>query len=179
MLRAHPAIAEAAVVAHAAGSDGARLVAYLVYAPGQDLTASEVRAHLRQSLPDYMLPSVFVALDALPQTPNGKLDRRALPDPFRNAMRLARTHKPPAAGMEETVARIWQEVLQAPRVGAEDNFFELGGNSLLSVRVATAIERETGLLLPPRSLFFQTLRQVAANLVRPEDLTQEKIWPKR
>ncbi len=162
-LAAHPAVRQALVMAREASPGDARLVAYLAFHAGQDLTASDVRRHLRQRLPDYMIPSIVVGVAAMPLTPNGKIDRAALPDPFAHAERTAaRAHVPPAPGLEETLAGIWREVLGVDAVGAEDNFFELGGHSLLSFKVVTALERRTGWRMDPRLLFFQTLRQVAA-----------------
>lgn len=162
-LSAHPAVKHALVMARDASAGDARLVAYLVFHPGQDLTASDVRRHLRRRLPDYMIPAIVVSVAAMPLTPNGKIDRAALPDPFEHAERVAaRSHVPPAPGLEETLARIWREALQVDRVGAEDNFFELGGHSLLSFKVVSAVERSTGWRMDPRMLFFQSLRQLAA-----------------
>jgi hypothetical protein len=113
-------------------------------------------------VPDYMVPSVIVALDAIPLTPNGKTDRAALPDPFRVPQRVARGPEPPAPGMEQMLAGIWSQLLQTEAIGAHDNFFELGGHSLLSLRVAVAVEQVTGWRMDPRTMFFQTLREVAA-----------------
>ena len=162
-LHAHPTIARAVVVARNLTDEQPRLIAYIVYHPGRDLTATEARQHIKQTLPDYMVPSGFVAVDALPLTPNGKIDVRALPDPF-GKQTIGGAYEPPAPGLEQLVAEIWQEILKTERVGAGDNFFELGGNSLLSLRVVTAIEKRTGSRLQPRLLFFQSLRQVAANV---------------
>jgi acyl carrier protein len=114
-----------------------------------------------------MIPSIVVALEAVPLTPNGKVDRNALPDPFRAALRAIVSHDPPAPGMEQMMAEIWQSVLAVDRVAADDNFFELGGHSLLSLRVAQAVEQRTGYRMDARALFFHTLRQVAA-LVGPD-----------
>ena len=162
VLTAHPAVRHAFVLAREAGPGDVRLVAYVGYQPGEDLTVSDVRRHLRTQLPDYMVPSVIVTLDAVPLTPNGKLDRASLPDPFANALRSTAEHVPPAPGMEQTVAEIWQSVLKVTTVSATDNFFELGGHSLLSLRVAAMLEKRTGWRMDPRMLFFQSLRQVAA-----------------
>nr|WP_294524337.1 amino acid adenylation domain-containing protein [uncultured Rhodopila sp.] len=167
-LETHPAVARAVAVARNPGSDHPRLVAYVVYRPAESLTASEARAHLRQTLPEYMIPSVFVALDVLPMTPNGKVDVRSLPDPFRNAAGLPATFQAPAPGLEELIAGIWRDLLQTDRISADDNFFEVGGHSLLSLRVTAAIERQTGCRIQPRILFFQTLRQVAAAVQRKQ-----------
>jgi amino acid adenylation domain-containing protein len=165
-LNAHPAISQAIVAARDLTQDHARLVAYIVYQPGEDLTASQARAHLRQALPEYMIPSVFVAMSALPLTPNGKVDMRALPDPFQNAMNSGGSYEPPAPGLEQVIADIWRDLLQVERIGADDNFFELGGHSLLSLRAAAAIEQRVGFRIAPRILFFQSLRQVAAAVRR-------------
>jgi amino acid adenylation domain-containing protein len=162
VLATHLGIQHALVLAREPAVGDVRLVAYVVYAPGGDPTVSELRRHLRKQLPDYMIPSLFVTLDAMPLTPNGKVDRAALPDPFQGAVRAGVEHVPPAAGVEQALADIWREVLQVERVGAEDNFFELGGHSLLSLRVAAAVEKRLGWHMDPRALFFQNLRQVAA-----------------
>ena len=114
-----------------------------------------------------MVPSVVMALESVPVTPNGKVDRNALPDPFRNAGRTA-TYEPPAPGPETQIAQIWQRVLKVERIGAEDNFFELGGHSLLTLAVAAAVQKETGWRMDPRSLFFQNLRQIVTVMRRDE-----------
>jgi acyl carrier protein len=162
VLATHPSVHQAVVLAREAGPGDMRLVAYLVYQAGEDLTVTEVRRHVRQQLPDYMVPSLVVALDALPLTPNGKIDRKALPDPLAGAQRSGATREAPAPGLEQALAAIWREILQVEGIGAEDNFFELGGHSLLSLRVATAVEKRLGWRMDPRALFFQNLRQVAA-----------------
>ena len=167
-LRGHRAVRQAVVAAREAQPGDQRLVAYIVYRNGEDLTASELRRYLRLQLPDFMIPSIVVALESVPLTPNGKVDRNALPDPFRAALRaVARHDDPPAPGMERMMAEIWQSVLAVDRAAADDNFFELGGHSLLSLRVAQAVEQRTGYRMDPRTLFFHTLRQVAA-LVGPD-----------
>ena len=108
----------------------------------------------------------------MPLTPNGKIDRDALPDPFRSAQRAVTSREPPLPGIERMMADIWQSVLAIDAVGAEDNFFELGGHSLLSLRVVHALEKRTGYRMDPRALFFHSLRQVAA-LVKRE--TSEEL----
>jgi amino acid adenylation domain-containing protein len=164
VLHAHPAIARAVVVAQNLTTEKPRLIAYIVYHPGEDLTTTEARRHIRKTLPDYMLPSAFITLDELPVTPNGKIDVRALPDPFRSAAGAGGEYEPPAPGPEQLIAEVWQELLQVDRVSADDNFFELGGNSLLSLRASTVIEERAGCRLQPRLLFFQNLRQIAATV---------------
>ena len=129
-----------------------------------------MRNFLRLSLPDYMIPSVIVSIDAIPLTPNGKIDRAALPNPFANNEIQAEGFVAPSGGVEEMIAGIWQELLDIKSVSANDNFFELGGHSLLAVRVSTLVEKRTGQRLDPRRLFFQTLRQIAGSLAERRDL---------
>ena len=177
LLRGHQAVREAVVAAREAQPGDQRLVAYLAYHDGEDLTASEVRRYLRRQLPDFMIPSIVMAVESLPLTPNGKMDRNALPDPFRTALRAAVDMSPPAPGPEQLIAEIWRSVLAVERVSADDNFFELGGHSLLSLRVAQAVEQRTGYRMDPRTLFFHTLRQVAASLppeAAPVDLPRSR-----
>ncbi|MFO1378709.1 MAG: amino acid adenylation domain-containing protein, partial [Steroidobacteraceae bacterium] len=161
-LAGHEAVRQVVVGTRDAGPGDVRLVAYVVFAAGQELTASDVRRHLRRTLPDYMIPSAIVALESVPLTPNGKIDRKALPDPFRDSRRVSDEYVEPVPGPEQQLAAIWQEFLGVPRVGAVDNFFEIGGHSLLAVRVTSAVEKRLGWRLDPRMLFFQTLRQLAA-----------------
>jgi hypothetical protein len=139
-----------------------RLVTYIVLHGGEDLTVSEVRRYLRASLPDYMIPSFVMTLQSLPLTANGKLDRGALPNVFRSVGDDAAPSEPPAPGMEQLLADIWREALRVDRVNAGDKFFDLGGHSLLAIRVAVALQKKIGWRMDPRVLFFQTLRQVAA-----------------
>jgi hypothetical protein len=155
-------VRQAVVVARDAGASDLRLVAYVVYQPGEDLTVSEVRRHLRATLPDYMIPSLVVATAAIPLTPNGKVDRAALPDPFQAAAAQTAHYEPPTSAMEVLLASVWTEVLKVERVGLNDNFFDLGGHSLLSLRVAAAVATRSGWRMDPRTLFFQTLGQLAA-----------------
>jgi amino acid adenylation domain-containing protein len=161
VLRSHEVVRNAAVVARHPGNrfGDLRLVAYLVYRVGEELTTTEVRSYLRRRLPEVMIPSAIIALDSIPMTPNGKVDVNALPDPFGDAGRSA-AYQPPKPGRETQIAQIWKRVLKVERVGADDNFFELGGHSLLALAVANATERETGWRMDPRSLFFQNLRQI-------------------
>jgi amino acid adenylation domain-containing protein len=170
-LRAHPAVRQAVVVARDAGDADVRLVAYVVYADGEELTGSEARAHLRGILPEYMLPSVYVPLDSIPLTPNGKVDQRSLPDPYKRAAATA-AYTAPATAMERLIASIWQRLLKVEKVSVDDNFFELGGHSLLSLQAAAALHKETGWRMPPRALFFQTLRQIAASAQRDSVITE-------
>jgi amino acid adenylation domain-containing protein len=166
VLRTHPAIRQAVVTAQEAGPSDTRLVAYVIYEVGSELTVSDLRRFLRQKLPEYMVPSMAVAISRLPLMPNGKLDRKALPAPFAASSRPADASDPPAPGIEAMIAEIWQGLLKIEAIGAEDNFFDLGGHSLLALRAVAQIEKRTGARLDPRLLFFQSLRQIAFSLAK-------------
>jgi amino acid adenylation domain-containing protein len=166
-LEALPGIRQAAVVAHGEAEDR-RLVAYVVVAPGAAPTTTEIRRALRQTLPAYMVPGLVVSLDAFPLTPNGKVDRRALPDPLvASATRGPQAYQPPVGPVEEAIAAVWQGLLTLDRVSRHDNFFELGGHSLLSIRAVAAIETELGHRIDPRVFYFQSLAQIADGINPP------------
>jgi acyl-coenzyme A synthetase/AMP-(fatty) acid ligase len=162
VLNKQPAVRQAVVAVREAQIDDPRLIAYVVYRDGEDLTTSDMKRYLRGQLPEYMIPAIVVSLESMPLTPNGKVDRTALPDPFTKPAQPALSHEPPASKTEKILAEIWKSVLKVERVDAGDNFFELGGYSLLSLRVAKMFEKQTGRRMDPRSLFFHSLRQVAA-----------------
>ncbi|MBV9108281.1 MAG: amino acid adenylation domain-containing protein, partial [Gemmatimonadetes bacterium] len=162
-LRAHPAIANAVALAHRDGTGGARLVAYVVPANGRQPSPAELREHLRGFVPEYMLPSAFVALDAFPLTGSGKIDRRALPAPDFGAE--AAEHVAPRTEVEEALAGIWAEVLRLERVGIDDDFFALGGHSLLATRLISRVREAFAVELPLRELFeAPTVEQLAARI---------------
>jgi amino acid adenylation domain-containing protein len=160
VLSAHPAIKEALVLAEEASPGDRRLVAYIVYLPGESLTASELRRVARTRLPEYMVPSFFMQLDRIPRTLNGKIDRRALPNAFGGAVRDAE-RVAPTTMTERRIADIWQRALGVPSVSAEDNFFDVGGHSLLSMRVLAEIERTIGHRPNPRAMFMENLKQIS------------------
>ncbi|WP_163030736.1 non-ribosomal peptide synthetase, partial [Pseudomonas viridiflava] len=144
----HPGIEQAVVLVRDEQPGGQRLVAYYTGAP-QSVEA--LRDALRKDLPDYMVPALFVHLDALPLSPNGKLDRHALPVPGADAV-LSRPYEAPEGEMENLLAELWSELLGVHNVGRHDNFFELGGHSLLAVSL-TARLRQEGLEADVRALF--------------------------
>ncbi|MCF2135563.1 non-ribosomal peptide synthetase, partial [Mycetohabitans sp. B3] len=148
-LTAHPQVRDAVVVATGEGS-AKRLVAY-VQAEANEQLASTLRAQVAASLPEYMVPSAFVRLDAWPLTPNGKLDRRALPEPDADAL-AHQAYEAPQSELETTLAAIWAELLGVERVGRHDSFFALGGHSLLAVRLIERLRRR-GVGLSVRALF--------------------------
>ncbi|WPB73702.1 amino acid adenylation domain-containing protein [Archangium violaceum] len=160
----HPSVGEAVVTARDEGLGGKRLVAYVVPASSSEPDDAELRAFLKQTLPEYMVPSAFVMLEKLPLTPNGKVDRKALPAP--EAAGTERTgHVAPRTRMEQVLADIWAPLLKQQRVGAQDNFFELGGHSLLAAQVATRLREALQVELPLRVLFeAPLLEDLAARL---------------
>jgi amino acid adenylation domain-containing protein/non-ribosomal peptide synthase protein (TIGR01720 family) len=159
-LLGHPAVAAAAVVAREDQPGIRRLVAYVVPSGGAPADAAELRPWLKGRLPDYMVPSAFVALDRLPLTVSGKLDPRALPAPQVRAEQ--KTYLAPRTAAEAELATVWAEVLGAGQVGVEDNFFELGGDSILSIQVVSRA-RQAGLALTSKDIFLhQTIAELAA-----------------
>ncbi|MGB7195015.1 MAG: amino acid adenylation domain-containing protein [Collimonas pratensis] len=152
-LAAHDDVREAVAIVHGKGAQ-AVLVAYVELsdeARTRQLRAdaAELDAHLRHTLPDYMVPAHIVVLEALPRNANSKVDRAALPEPERQQ----RVYEAPSAGIETALAQIWREVLNVERVGRADHFFEMGGHSLAAVRVATRVAERLARELPVRALF--------------------------
>jgi amino acid adenylation domain-containing protein len=161
-LKGHAAIEQAVVVARDE-EGGKSLCAYLVARGGEPPAPEELRGHLRERLPVYMVPSAFVTLDALPLTPNGKVDRRALPAPDAARRDVAGDYVAPRDATEEALAGIWGEVLKRERVGVHDNFFDLGGHSLLATQAMTKLAQHFGVELPLRAIFESpTVAQLAA-----------------
>ncbi|HSU82742.1 MAG TPA: amino acid adenylation domain-containing protein, partial [Thermoanaerobaculia bacterium] len=161
----HGLVREAAVLATPDPLSGNRLVAYVE--TGGDLSETALRAHLKESLPGYMIPSSFVLLRELPRTPNGKLDRRALAAlPLATDGMAPRSGRAPRGPVEEALVEIWQDVLGRP-VGVEDSFFDLGGHSLLATRLVAHIQKTFGAGLELRHLFEEpTVEQLAARILQ-------------
>ena len=161
-LLAHEAVCDAVVVARRDGGTP-RLVAYVVCAagdelPNETLLAKEWRRHLKQRLPDYMLPAAFVVLDALPLTHNGKVDKRRLPEPDYQAQQV---YVAPETETERVLATIWQQVLRVEQVGIHDNFFEIGGDSILSIQLVSRAN-QAGIGITTKQLFeAQTVAELA------------------
>jgi thioesterase domain-containing protein/acyl carrier protein len=153
-LAACAGVREAVVIARQRTASGKQLIAYLTAQPGHALSPAVLRLELSRILPDYMIPSAFITVLAFPLTPNGKLDRRALPSPPDVVSVEAPPYAPPQGTLETTLAEIWCALFEIRRVGRNDHFFfDLGGNSLLAVRLATQISRRLGANLPLAMLF--------------------------
>jgi natural product biosynthesis luciferase-like monooxygenase protein/amino acid adenylation domain-containing protein len=149
----HPAIREAVLSLRTEASGDKRLVAYVVTAPGFSEIINELRRHLSEKLPEYMMPSAFVVLPDLPRTPNGKIDRRSLPAPDYSASDGEDLSVPPRTPVEEAVVGIWTEVLGIGQLGIDDNFFAIGGHSLLATQTVSRIREIFRVELPMRVLF--------------------------
>jgi len=165
VLKLHPAVKEAVLVAREDIAGDRRLVAYA--APANAATAGELRGFLKERLPDYMLPSAFVFVDAFPLTPNGKLDRKALPPPHERSPSLEDAYVAPRTPTEETLAAIWCEVLNLKQVGVHDNFFELGGHSLLAMQLRFQIQRTLGVELSLATIYlWPTIEGIALSVLQ-------------
>ncbi len=153
-LRGHPGVHESVVVARDDRGGVKRLVAYVTPRPGAQLAAKELKAHVGETLAEYMVPSDIVILDALPLTSNGKVDRKALPaPPMDAALAEEARHERDLSDHEARVAALWSELLDRPAVGVDDDFFALGGDSLLATRLRERLRQEFGVELPLLALF--------------------------
>jgi amino acid adenylation domain-containing protein/thioester reductase-like protein/non-ribosomal peptide synthase protein (TIGR01720 family) len=166
----YPAVRDAAVVARQDIGGFTRIVGYLVAKDKTDLDQEKLREFLGRVLPTYMIPSVFVVLDCLPLTANGKLDRKQLPEPER-AVPSEQRYVPPRTSVEKILARIWSEVLKVDRIGLEDRFFALGGDSILAIQVIGRA-RQNGITITPRQLLEC---ETIANLACIADQTKNSL----
>ncbi|MBQ1099160.1 amino acid adenylation domain-containing protein [Streptomyces sp. b94] len=163
VLAAHPRVAQAAAVVREEQDGDRRIVGYVVPEPGTDtLDTAELTEHLRERLPEYMVPSALLALDRIPLTPNGKLDRAALPSPDTKAV----TVQEPRNAHEEKLCAIFAELLGREKVGVDEDFFALGGHSLLATRLSVRIRSEFGVTMPLRTIIkYPTVVELAALLL--------------
>jgi amino acid adenylation domain-containing protein len=199
VLSEHPQVRETVVLAREEdpGDPSASLmmdkqiVAYIISRKEQACTINELRSFLRRKLPEAMVPTAFVFLDAFPRTPNGKLDRGALPTPNESRPELERSFVAPRTPAEELLAEIWAEVLKVERVGIHDNFFDLGGHSLKATQVVSKIRGTLQVEIPLRDLFenptvaelalkiehsaSSKIEELARNLAEVESLSEEEI----
>src|SRR6476646_709665 len=178
-LRENAGVREAVVVAREDGGGGKRLVAYYTSADRSEgseerVGAAQLRAQLSKKLPEYMVPGAYVRLDYLPLTANGKLDRKALPEPKDDAYAV-RGYEAPVGPTETILAGIWAELLKVERVGRQDNLFELGGHSLLAVQLMAKISKSFEQLLPPAAIFFAPTVADLARMISTEETTTSDI----
>lgn len=173
-LSAHEQVAQAAVTVHGSGAD-ATLVAYVVPAR-TELEPEVLRGFVRNRLPEYMVPSIFVPLAEMPMTANGKVDRRRLPAPDLTCRTPAAAFTPPATPVEEEIAAVWQELLKVQRAGALDNFFDLGGHSLLATQLISRLRAAFDVDLPLRTVFdAPTIRGLSEAVTRAMAGTDEEL----
>src|SRR5262249_53516006 len=151
-LAQHAGVKHAVVIVREDTPGDKRLVAYLV-ANGDPPTSEELRNHLKQSMPEYMVPAAFIALASLPLTANGKVDRRALPAPDGQIWGASEEFVAPRTATEEMLAVIWSEVLRVPTIGVHDDFFVLGGHSLLATQVVSRVQKQAQRPMTLRMLF--------------------------
>lgn len=179
VLAEHESVREAVVVALEDRGSEKRLAAYVVTVPGAARNVSDLRSHLKERLPDYMIPSAFVYLDALPLTSHGKIDRRALPAPDAERPTLAEAFVAPRTPAEESLASIWAKLLGIDQIGSNDDYFELGGDSLLATQLVSQVRSVFEVELPLVELFrHPTLAELAgaieeAIIEQMEDMSDE------
>ena len=166
VLEQHPNVQKAVTIARDRDSSSKYLAAYFLAKPGATVSPAELRDHLRKQLPDYMIPAVFLTMQQFPLTPNGKIDRKALPAPKADDFVSDHEYVAPRDAVEKTLAKLWQEVLEIPRVGAKDNFFHLGGKSLMAARLFTKIIHKFGKELPLTTLIHAPTLELLANELR-------------
>ena len=172
----YPGVQESVVLAREDTPGDKRLVAYVIPDGGSATLAPELRGFLRQKLPDYMIPSAFMTLEAMPLTPNGKVDRRALPAPDQTRPELEEAYVAPRTEAERTIAAVWQEALQVEKVGLHDNFFDLGGYSLLVVLVHSKLREAFNEEVSTLDLFkYPTVSALAKYVIQEKN--EEAFFP--
>ncbi|MET0349364.1 MAG: amino acid adenylation domain-containing protein [Rhizobacter sp.] len=176
VLLQHPQVARALVIVREDQPGDLRLTGYVV-ARDADVSQDVLRSHLREHLPEYMVPPHVMVIDAIPLLPNGKTDRNALPAPSASGEGGVRAVVAPTTAAETVLAGIWKELLGTDRVGTTDNFFDLGGHSLLAMRAVLLIEQRLGLRINVRRLIFETLSQIAAGATVVDDTAPSVAAP--
>lgn len=173
VLRQHPALRETAVIVREDTPGNKRLVAYVVAKREPAPAAGELRSFMGGKLPEYMVPSLFVILESMPLTPNGKVDHQALPSPEQARRDLRGIVVAPRTFTEEVLARIWAEVLELEKVGIRDNFFDLGGQSLLATQMMVRLRAVLEVDLTPSHLF------EAPTVADLAELVEARLWAAR
>ncbi|MDJ1500567.1 amino acid adenylation domain-containing protein [Xanthocytophaga agilis] len=173
VLTEHPNIQEILTIAQPDASGNKRLIAYVVLKSAQGTASADLRAFLKDKLPEYMVPSLFVFLDAMPLNPSGKIDRKALPAPSEQED-TQNEYVPPRSPSEYLVAELWSKILQRSRISIHDNFFEIGGHSLLGVQFISQLSQKTGKNLPLSLLFSNPTITLFARFL--EENMQDSVW---
>lgn len=167
-------IKESVVLAREDSPGDQRLVAYLVTNDHQELNISELRHYLQDKLPDYMIPAIFMGIEKMPLSPNGKIDRKLLPKPDQHRPELANIYVAPQSELESILVEIWTALLKVDQVGIEDNFFDLGGHSLLVVQVVNQLKESLNLELSITKLFqYPTIKDLANYIKQNSDQSLE------
>jgi acyl carrier protein len=172
-LAQHPDVSEAVVLASETNGRDKRLIAYVVLNEMRTATAKQLKEFLKERLPEYMLPSSFVMLDALPLTATGKVDRNALPTQI--GVEAEENYLAPRTALEEVLAGIFSEVLSLERAGVNDNFFDLGGHSLLATQVLSRVQEAFQLKLPLRKLFQAPTVASLATAILEDEVHRERV----
>jgi acyl carrier protein len=152
-----------------------RLVGYVVSREGVELKMSELKSYLQQNLPEHMVPKAIAILNEIPLTINGKIDRRALPDPMGNEDESYSKYEKARDAIEETLVTIWQEVLGLERVGINDNFFELGGHSLLIIQIVSRVQQLFGTQISVNSFFQKPTVADMAEHIKNQQISEQEF----
>jgi amino acid adenylation domain-containing protein len=163
-LAEHAAIREACVIVHQPPEGEAAIAAYYALRPGHSVTVTDLRTHLKASLPDYMVPQQFIEVEALPRTQNGKIDRKALPSPRQAQRAAADVAAPPRTPTERAVAEVWGTLLGRADLSVNENFLDAGGHSLLIMQAIARLGTTTGVTLSPHLFTVGTMAHVAAQI---------------
>jgi amino acid adenylation domain-containing protein len=176
VLDEHPRVVKSAVVARSI-EGGTRLVAFLVTSEKETMSGAEMRDYLSKRVPAYMVPTFFIELDQMPLTPNGKVDRKALPDPDQSEI-VEREYVAPRTPVEEVLGDIWSDVLGVEQISVHDDFFDLGGHSLLATQVISRVRKTYNIELPLRRLFeTPTIARFAELIEEQKDQVSEDLEP--
>jgi amino acid adenylation domain-containing protein len=173
-IKTHPSVDQTVVIVREDNPGDARLVCYVISKPAASISAAELKDHLRQSVPYYMVPQHFVELDAMPQTNNGKIDYKALPVPTSDATTESTDVVLPQTSAEKFLAEVWAEQLECDEIGIDDVFFDIGGHSLLVMKVIAKVQEKTGVRLSPQDFLISTLEQMADKLGTCEEFSEAK-----
>lgn len=174
VLAQHPSVKQCVVVAREDSPGEKRLVGYVVSRTAEKPHARELRALLKAKLPEYMVPSAFVLLEAMPLTPNGKVDRRALPVPARDNAAIEQEYVAPRTALQKKLVQLWETTLGITPIGIHDNIFELGLDSINAARLFASIEKDLGRNLPPGPLFRAPTVELLADLLDRQDAVSRR-----